>query len=331
MRVCVVGGTGNISTSTVKLLLELGHEVTCFNRGQRGGAPEGARVIVGDRLERDRFEETMQQEAFDAAIDVICYNREDALSDVRAFCGVGHFIQVSTVCTYGVDYDWFPVTVDHPLRPITEYGSNKVAADEVFLEAFKQEQFPATVVKPSTTYGPQMGILRQIAWDFSWINRVVEGRPILICGDGHAFHQHLHVDDAALCFAHMLGRTKCIGQTYNMVPEGFTPWRRYHETAMKVLGSTVEMVGLSCDDLERFEVPTVRICRNIFSHNGYYDAQQLFADVPEFRPRISLEEGMRRVFESMREEDKIPPSEPGGWEDTIIARVESMRSQGAAS
>ena len=327
MRVCVVGGTGNISTSIVGLLLELGHEVTCFNRGQRGAVPEGARVIVGDRHERDRFEETMQREAFDGAIDMICHNREDALSDVRAFRGVGHFIQVSTVCTYGVDYDWMPVTEDHPRRPITEYGSNKVAADGVFLEAYRQEQFPASVVKPSTTYGPQMGLVRQVAWDYSWLNRILEGRPILICGDGHTIHQHLHVDDAALCFAHMLGRTKCIGQTYNMVPEGYTSWKRYHETAMKVLGRTVEMVGLSCTDLELFEVPGIRICRNIFAHNHYFGAARLLRDVPEFQPRISLEEGMQLVYDAMREADRIPPSEPGGWEDAIIERVESMRSQ----
>jgi nucleoside-diphosphate-sugar epimerase len=233
------------------------------------------------------------------------------------------------VCTYGVDYDWLPVTEDHPLRPITEYGSNKVAADEVFLEAFRAEQFPATVVKPSTTYGPQMGLVRQIAWDYSWLGRILEGRPILICGDGHAMLQHLHVDDAALCFAHMLGRSQCVGKTYNMVFEHFTSWKRHHETAMKVLGREVELVGLSCNDLERFDVPGIRICRNIFSHNCYYSGEKLVRDVPEFQPRISLEEGMRRVHASLQEEDRIPPSEPGGWEDTVIERARSMHGQGS--
>jgi len=327
MRICIVGGTGNISTSIVKLLLALGHDVTCFNRGRRGPAAEGARVIVGDRLERDPFEQKMQQEAFDAAIDMICFTREDALSDVRAFRGVSHFIHVSTVCTYGVDYDWLPVTEDHPLRPITDYGRNKVAADASFLEAYRQEGFPVSVVKPSTTYGPQTGLLRQIAWDHSWISRVLEGRPILICGDGHAIHQFLHVDDAALCFAHMLGKAKCIGQTYNMVREGFTMWKHYHETAMKVLNRTVEMVGVSCRDLEQLGVPRHEICRDIFAHNCYYSAEKLFQDVPEFKPGISLEDGIRRVFHSMREQKRIPASEPGGWEDGIIDRVEKMRTR----
>ena len=284
MKVCVVGGTGNISTSIVRLLLELGHDVTCFNRGRSGPAPDGAKVIVGDRLDRDRYEDTMQRESFDVAIDMICYNREDALSDVRAFQGVSHFIQVSTVCTYGVDYDWLPVSEDHPLRPISDYGRNKVAADEVFLAAFSQEQFPVTVVKPSTTYGPRMGLLRQIAWDHSWLNRLLEGRPILICGDGNAIHQFLHVDDAALGFAHMLGKTVCIGRTYNLADKGFVSWRRYHEIAMKALGRAVEMIGVSTKDLEIFEVPKYEICRDIFSHNCYYSSKSIFKDVPEFQP-----------------------------------------------
>lgn len=332
MRVCVVGGTGNISTSIVRQLLDAGHEVTCFNRGISGTLPEGARLIVGDkRLRREEFERTMQDEAFDAAIDVKIFNREDAESALRAFRGVSHFIHVSTVCTYGVDYDWLPVTEDHPLRPITDYGRDKVEADAFFMEACRKEQFPVTIVKPCTTYGPQMGLLRQISWEFSWLDRVVNGRPILICGDGHAIHQFMHVDDAALAFIHMLGKQACIGQTYNLVNKYFTTWKTYHETAMKVLGRTVEMIGLSSKDLELLQVPDHEICLTVFAHNCYYSSEKLARDVPEFVPKISLESGMRDVYESMLEQGRIPASEPGGWEDTIIERIREMRNFGGMS
>ena len=103
MKVCVVGGTGNISTSVVRALIGHGHEVTCFNRGRSAAPPDGVTLIEGDRKHRSSFERTMQNEAFDAAIDMICFDRDDAESDVRAFGGVSHFIHVSTVCTYGLD------------------------------------------------------------------------------------------------------------------------------------------------------------------------------------------------------------------------------------
>jgi uncharacterized protein YbjT (DUF2867 family) len=70
MRICVIGGTGNISTSLVTLLLTQGHDVTCFNRGRSGKVPEGADWIQGDRRDRAVFERTMQGQAFDAAIDM---------------------------------------------------------------------------------------------------------------------------------------------------------------------------------------------------------------------------------------------------------------------
>jgi len=330
MRVVIVGGTGNISTSIVRRLLELGHDVTCYNRGQRGAPPAGARAIAGDRKDRPAFEAAMQKERFDAAIDMICFTREDAESSVRAFRGVGQFVQCSTVCTYGVDYDWLPVTEDHPLRPTTDYGRNKVAADAVYLEAHYREGFPVTVIKPSTTYGPQMGVLRQVAWDFSWIDRIGKGKPVLVCGAGNALHQFLHVDDAALAFAGVLGKKSCIGQTYNMVRRGFTTWADHHRTAMRVIGREVELVGVPFADLKAFGIPAFDICETIFRHHVVYGAERLFRDVPEFQPRVSLEAGMRQVLAAMDAAGKVPDSDAVTWEDEIITAQRGVRAKRAA-
>lgn len=324
MKIGIVGGTGNISTSIVRLLVEQGHEVVCFNRRQRP-APDGARVIEGDRSNSDAFEQAMQAENFDAAIDMICFNREQAQSSVRAFRGVGHFVQCSTVCTFGIEYDYLPATEDHPLRPITDYGRNKVAADAVFLEAHYGEGFPVTIIKPSTTYGPKMGLLRQVAWEFTWLDRVRQGMPILVCGDGNALHQFLHVDDAALCFAGVLGKPHCIGQTYNMMRRGFITWADYHRTAMGVLGREVELVGVPFADLSALSIPGFDACRDIFAHNLMYSAEKLFRDVPEFQPRVSLEAGMAQVLDAMERAGRIPDAAENEWEDHIIAAQRRVR------
>jgi hypothetical protein len=113
------------------------------------------------------------------------------------------------VCTYGIQYDYFPSDETHPLRPITDYGCNKAGADNVFLEAYYREKFPVVIMKPSTTYGPVQGMVRQVCWDFSWIDRVNKGKPILVCGDGNALHQYLHVDDAAKAFLNVPGFDIC--------------------------------------------------------------------------------------------------------------------------
>ena len=325
MKVGIVGGTGNISTSIVRRLLETGHEVVCCNRGQTGPPPEGVRAVVCDRrADRAAFERAMRQEAFDAAIDMICFDAEDARSSLRAFGDVGHFVMCSTVCTYGVHYDWLPVTEDHPLRPISDYGRGKVAADRVFLEAHHGAAFPVTIIKPSTTFGPTWDLMRQIGWA-SWIDRVRRGKPIVVCGDGSAVHQFMSVDDAALCFVGVLGKSHCIGQTYNMVRRGFTSWRDYHRAAMKVIGRDVEMVGVPLADMVAAAVPGIEICRDIFAHNCYFSAERLYRDVPEYRPRVSLEACIARVIEAMDREGRTAKCDDESWEDRLIAAQRRVR------
>jgi len=324
MKICIVGGTGNISQPIVNLLLEKEHEVTLFNRGQTAKAPDGVRVIHGDRHNREDFEKKMQAEKFDAAIDMICFDAEDAASSVRAFRGVGWFVQTSTTCTYGIQYDYLPVDETHPLRPTTEYGRNKVAAEHVYLEAYHREKFPAVIIRPSTTYGPVQGMLRQICWDFSWIDRIKKGKSVIICGDGFAIHQHLHVDDIAQAFVGVLGIEQTIGQVYNAVNRGFITWLDYHKLAGKILGREVELVGIPFEDLKRLNVPDMGILEDEFAYNDYYSAEKLFHDVPEFQPQISLEQGMTQVFEVMELEGRIPNSDELTWEDEIVEKYRKL-------
>jgi nucleoside-diphosphate-sugar epimerase len=325
MKIGIVGGTGNISTSIVARLLEGGHEVVGVNRGQSAEPPAGVRTVVVDRHDRPRFETLMQAERFDAAIDMICFDKDDAESDIRAFGAVSHFVYCSTVCTYGVEFDYMPVDERHPRRPTTGYGRGKVAADSTFLAAHYGAAFPVTIIKPSITYGPKMGLLRQIAWDFSWIDRVRKGKPIAICGDGLAAHQFLHVDDAALAFAGVIGKQHMIGNTYNMTRRGFTTWVDYHRTAMRVIGRDVELVGVPLADLVARNVPNVGICAEIFAFNGYYNSEALYHDVPEFAPRVSLEAGMARVINALDSDGRIPDSDEIQWEDDLIAAQRRMR------
>lgn len=325
MKICVVGGTGNISSAVVKLLLQKGHEVTCFNRGISGGVFPGAELIKGDRNDRAEFERVLQAQKFDAAIDMICYNKEDAGSSLRAFRDVQQFIFTSTVCVYGLQYDWLPVTEDHPLRPVTDYGKGKAEAENVFLEAYYRDNFPVTIIRPSTTFGPVQGAIRQLGWDFTWIDRIRKGKSIVVCGDGVALHQFLHVNDAALCFANVIGRENCIGQTYNMTKRGFTSWRDYHLTAMEVIGRQVKLVGVPLEILDKWNIPGFDLCKEIFAYNVIYNSEKLFRDVPEFLPKISLAEALRGTISEMDRFNRIPNSDTISWEDDLIAAIRKVK------
>ena len=66
MRVLILGGTGLISTSITRQLVERGDDVTLFNRGQRERrVPDGVKVITGDRKDYTAFESRVAAETWD--------------------------------------------------------------------------------------------------------------------------------------------------------------------------------------------------------------------------------------------------------------------------
>src|SRR4051812_23312450 len=104
MRVLIIGGTGLISTGIVKHLAVRGDvEIAMLNRGQRENTlATEVRQISGDRNDFAAFEKTFAREKFDVVNDMICFNPQQAESDVRACAGrCEHFIFCPTVCPYG--------------------------------------------------------------------------------------------------------------------------------------------------------------------------------------------------------------------------------------
>lgn len=326
-RVVIVGGTGNISVSIACLLIEKGYDVTCFNRGQNKMEmlPADVRYLTGDRKDRTAFEKTMQAEKFDYAIDMVCFDAEDAESDVRAFMGVEQFLMCSTACTYGVRYDFLPVAETHPLRPWTSYGINKAAADQVFLRAYREKGFPVTIIKPSTTYGNQVGMVSCVGINNLWIDRARKGKPLILSGNGVTPHQFLHVADAAKGFVGALGKTHCIGESYNLVREGFTDWKTYYETGLRVLGCEAEFVNAPLDLLESLGYMDKGPGCEIFAYPTIYSCEKIYRDIPEFRPVISLEDGMREVIAYSDEHGMIPDCAAYPMDDCLVEYLKAGR------
>jgi nucleoside-diphosphate-sugar epimerase len=288
--------------------------------------PEGARHLSGDRDDLDWFIPAVQREHFDAAIDFISFFPAQAKASLEAFRGVGHFIHTSTVVTFGEEFDWLPVTEDHPLRPTIEYGRNKAAIERFYQAAFFAEDFPVTIIKPSTTYGRRR-VVRQVGIDTRWIARIRQGRPILKVGDGNAIHHLLHVDDAALGFVGALEHEHCIGQTYLLVNPEHTNWVDVHKTAMEILGREVDQVSVSADTLFEFDPARFALVKGVFSRNLLYSAAKIQRDVPEFRPTISFRDGLADAFEYLESNGLVEDVPLGDWEDDIIAVQVAARQQ----
>jgi nucleoside-diphosphate-sugar epimerase len=327
MRVVVVGGTGNISSALVAALTAAGHEVAVFVRGKRTSPlplPDGVRVIHGDRNDREAFELTMREEAFDVAFDLICWGPEDAESDVRAFVEVGHFFQTSTVCTIGGPLAELPATEKTELRPIGPYGEAKASADEVFLTAHRNSGFPVTVIKPSHTWGPAMPVPRQLGFDPHWIDRLRAGKPLLIGGDGRQRWQLCHSEDAVQAYVGLIGHEDAIGETYIVTAPEPISWIDYHQQIADALGAELNLLPAPAEDLIRLWPETTAMLAEQSQWDQWYDVGKLLAAVPTFESRLTLGD---RIAENLTWIEAHPhpslplPSEVPDREDEVIAEL----------
>ncbi|MDD4849164.1 MAG: NAD-dependent epimerase/dehydratase family protein [Gemmiger sp.] len=328
MKVMIVGGTGNISTSIVEALLVQGHEVVCFNRGQTSAEPLSAQVrqLHGDRRNRASFEEQMRSEKPDAAIDMVGFTAEDAESDLRAFPAVERLVFCSTTCVYGVEATRLPLAEDAPPHPFTGYGQGKLAAERVLRAAWFQAGYPVTILRPSSTYGNQVGLIGSIGQNSVWLDRVKKGKPVLVCGSGNNPHQFLHVRDAAAAFVGALQAPACLGQVYNLVGPGFTEWNTWHRTGIELLGRQVPILGVPLDLLQALGGQRFGYACEIFGYNIYYDGSRLARDLPGWRPLVPLAEGMREVIAWSERHGTIPDSDAYPLEDRLAQAMLALRN-----
>ena len=325
MRVLVIGGTGNISSGVVAALMDRNHQVVLFNRGHRPDSPPtDVQVIYGDRRAREDFESKLRAEKFDAVIDMISFDADDAASSLRAFQGrVDHFVHCSTVMTYGPPFSGFNLDEAAPLNGSSAYGLGKIAADALLLEAYEEDGFPVTIVKPSYTYG--MGMLgRQVGGDGSWIDRLRKGKPILSAGDGLNYFQFLSSQDAGAGFAAVLGRSKCFGQVYNMVHPTPLTWDEWHCKVAEALGVTAKIVHVAQETLVAIAPERFGELAENFGHPQVFSGAKLSKDVPEFRPRTPLIESIADSIAWMDKHNLVPDSDADDLEDRIIAAIRGL-------
>jgi nucleoside-diphosphate-sugar epimerase len=333
MRVVVVGGTGNISLGVVKSLLDFGHEVTVFNRGETdlkaGGIadealPDGVRVLCGDRKDREAFEATMRAEKFDAAIDMICFDAADAESDVRAFAGIRQFVNISSVATLGGEPAALPMAAETPRRPGDDYARGKAAADEVLSAAHANGTLPLTVFMPAQTWGRQPRILRQLGFESTWIDRIRKGLPILVAHDGQLIWSHCHADDTGLGIAGAVGRDRCIGQTYIITRFEVATWRDYHEQIASAVGKPAIFVDAPADLLIAAWPEGTGLLARESRWNRLYDTGPIRRDIPEFQPRTSLADVAPAMIRRLDQLELIPDARSDPAEDRIIKSLDRL-------
>jgi nucleoside-diphosphate-sugar epimerase len=300
MKVLIIGGTGNIGSGITKLLLDRGgFDITLFNRGNDDAWNGRTRLIVGDRGDRLRFEESIREAGpWDCVIDMICFGPEDAQSDIRAVGGrTKQFIFTSTVDAYTKDGP-FPVPVDGERKPVQSYayGYNKAQAEFVFDDAAKKGEFELTIIRPVATCSDTWLPLTFVAPVHGYVmRRIRDGKPIIMHGDGTAVWPFTHRDDVAVAYANAIGNSKAFGKSYVTSPDIYHSWMDYYRTAARVMGAPeVRFVHIPSTLLARM----VKGCdwiRDNIQYTNIFDNAPAKQDLG-FRITLTLEQIMLRCL-----------------------------------
>ncbi len=191
MKVLFIGGTGLISSACSDLAVERGIDLYILNRGvsTKYPTPKGAHLLVGDVYQGENEIVTMIEEHhFDVVVDWIAFTTDDIERDIRLFSTkANQFVFISSASAYQKPPAHYVITEETPLEnPYWGYSRDKIACEERLMQAFRKDEFPITIVRPSLTYGPSQIPLCMGSWQhpYTLIERMKQGKKIIIPGDG---------------------------------------------------------------------------------------------------------------------------------------------------
>ena len=261
MNILVIGGTGFISARLVSMLRDRAHRLSVLTRGLRSESScllPGVEYLTADRSDSRSLGAAVRGRTFDAVFDMIAYRPEESEAACRLFTGrVGRFIHCSTVSVYMIsDAVRCPVTEDQALAPVTEYrarnpfgmeyGILKRRCEKVLWDAYDEKQFPVSILRPVFVSGPGDPAGR----DHFWIERILDGRPLLVPGSGDNAFQQVFVDDVAAAFSLLLERPESVGKSYNITGAEVLSLNEYLAALAGLLEKRIEIVHVDQDQFD---------------------------------------------------------------------------------
>ena len=279
MHVLIIGGTKYFGKVIVRKLLARGDSVTLYTRGASRPDYWGqVSHIQGDRTDHDDFAAKLRGKTFDAVIDNVAYNVDDARAAASVLKGrTGKYLTTSTVSIYGgpghapswrttgsegrthrIDY-FIDLSAHLPLREDDldlstvpwEYDPNirELAQGKRQMERYLHEtaDFPWVVLRVPATVGPEDSSLR-LWW---YMQRVLDGQEIILRDGGSNVFRIGFRDDIAQAFIDAMDSPKTFNQVYNICQPEIPTLRRFVEVVAEQTGRELNAVSVPGDAAER--------------------------------------------------------------------------------
>ncbi|MBD2386215.1 NAD-dependent epimerase/dehydratase family protein [Cylindrospermum sp. FACHB-282] len=245
MRILIIGGTRFIGVYLTQLLVEAGHEVVLFNRGNRPAPSlQGVGQIIGDRTDATQLKAKLAQESFDVIFDNNGRELTDTQPLAEIFQGrVQHFVYMSSAGVY-LKSDQLPHVEGDAVDPQSRHKGKHET--EAYL---MQQGLPFTSIRPTYIYGPR-NYNELESWFFE---RIVRDRPLPIPGNGMHITQLGHVKDLAQAMTQVVGNKKAIGQIYNISGDRFVTFDGLARACAVAAGKSPDSLKIVHYDPKKFD------------------------------------------------------------------------------
>ncbi len=335
MRILIIGGTGTISTAISRRLADSGHDLHVVNRGNANDRLQThIKFIKADINDEKAAAESLGDMRFDVVCDFIGFVQPQLERDFRLFeRRTKQFVFISSASAYNKPSSDYIITEGTTLsNPFWEYSRNKIQCEEYLMKLYRNEGFPVTIVRPSHTYCETSVPLGVHGRNGSWqvIKRMIEGKPVIIHGDGTSLWTMTDSRDFAEGFIGLLGNPHAIGEAFQITSDETLTWNQIYQTIARCLGVKLKPYYVSSEFLAA--VSNYDFTGSLIgdkANSVVFDNSKLKRAVPGFKPKIRFEEGIKNTLDyvlshrEFQKEDK----EFDKWCDKIIAVLENAKKE----
>jgi nucleoside-diphosphate-sugar epimerase len=298
LRVLFIGGSGVISSACSRVAVDSGIELFVLNRGHSTirPLPPGVTMLRADIRDPRTVRDEIKGLAFDAVADWVAFTPEHVRNDIELFRGrTGQYVFISSASAYQTPPSRMPVTESTPLRnPFLPYSRDKIACEDLLVRVYRDEGFPATIVRPSHTYDKTL-----VPFHGGWTvpGRMLAGKPVVVHGDGTSLWTMTHHEDFARAFVPLLGHSRTLGEAIHITSDDVLSWDQIARTLAAALGVTARLVHVPSDAIAAADPEWGASLLGDKAHSMVFDNAKLRGLVPGWRAVIPFERGVREIVE----------------------------------
>jgi nucleoside-diphosphate-sugar epimerase len=185
------------------------------------------------------------------------------------------------------------VTESTPLHnPFWSYSRDKIACEEALIQAYRDRDFPVTIVRPSHTYD-RASIPLHGGW--TQIDRMRRGLEVIVPGDGTSLWTLTHHVDFAKGFVGLLGHTRTIGEAYTITGDDVLTWNQIYTILATAAGAEPRLVHLASERIAAVDLEWGPGLVGDKAHSMVFDTSKLRTIVPDYVATIPFEQGAREI------------------------------------